>query len=219
MVSRTGPSAKLSAANMQARSDATPETAPRSGMYTLMILTRIKTFTNRYSPSQPLCLPSLRLVGVRDSRAPPTFKTRTCAPESLARDLASRHPLHLQSQAGFTSCRPKSPATRVRTLLLSSALKLRETISRTRLHDLLRCIQHSHHGLVTHEGAPSPLWQLLRRDSEGQRRLRGPHLRNSMLWTTWRASDRDRASRSGPAIGKSQLFLRRPQSVSRHLVV
>lgn len=85
--------------------------------------------------------------------------------------------LDLQSKAGSTSCRPKSPATRVRIPLLSSALTLRAALSRTRLHDL----------------------------------------RNLMLWTTWRASDRDRASRRSPTIDKRQLFIRCPQSVS-HLL-
>lgn len=143
----------------------------------------------------------------RESKAPPAHTTSTRTGEALERMItAPKRPLRLPSQAGSTSCRPRSPDTREQTLILSPDLTLRASISRTRPHS----VQHEHLELLTGGGRRSLLSQSLKRRSEGKLRLR--------IGTIKRASERDRASRSSPSTISCLQYTRRPRFIRLQFV-
>lgn len=136
----------------------------------------------------------------------PALKTRARALTPLVQAvLVSKPRPRLRSLVGSSSCRPKSPATRVRNLMPSSAL----IFSLMRIRGLPRCVQFQQDLQLTAEQYQGLVWHCLKMAREAQCHLQENQWHSPRLGMIERVPYRDRTSRSDPTSGRLQQLIRR----------
>lgn len=145
---------------------------------------------------------------LQDSMVPPVLKTRARALTPLEQVvLVSKPRPRLQSQVGSRSCRPKSPATRIRNPMPSSAL----IFSRIRFNGRPCCVQFQHdlQELLTADQYHGLVWHCLKRVREARCHLQEDQWPGPRLGMMERLPCMDRTSRSDPTCGRRQRLIRR----------